>query len=166
MVFAEAGCGRVIHPHSYGIVYRIFTVVRTDAGLSESFKVKVGLHQWSVRSPLLFASVMDVVSSEARNGLPTELLYADDLVIMALTMEQLDRRVVDWRASLLGKGLKVNAGRSKVMFGSSSGKMIVYSGKWPCGVCRKGVQANSVQCTVCKYGFTNGAVVCVVTSRG
>ena len=35
------------------------------------------------------------------------------------------------------------------MVGSSSGKMIVNSGKWPCGVCGKGVQANSVQCTVC-----------------
>ena len=126
------------------------TIVRTDAGLSESFEVKVGLHQGSVLSPLLFAAVMDVVSSEARSGLPSELLYADDLVIMAPTMEQLGRRVADWRASLLGKGLRVNAGKSKVMVGSSGGKMIVNSGKWPCGVCGKGVQANSVQCTVCK----------------
>ena len=114
----------------------------------------------------LFAAVMDVVSSEARSGLPSELLYADDLVIMAPTMEQLGRRVADWRASLLGKGLKVNAGKSKVMVGSSGGKIIVNSGKWPCGVCGKGVQANSVQCTVCKNGFTNGAVVCMVTCRG
>ena len=44
----------------------------------------------------------------------------------------------------------MNAGKSKVMVGSSGGKMIVNSGKWPCGVCVKGVQANSVQCTVCK----------------
>ena len=36
------------------------------------------------------------------------------------------------------------------MVGSSGGKMIVNSGHWPCGVCWKGVQANSVQCTVCK----------------
>ena len=86
----------------------------------------------------------------ARSGLSSELLYVDDLVIMAPTMEQLGRWVADWRASLLGKGLKVNAGKSKVMVGSSGGKMIVDSGKWPCGVCGKGVQANSVQCTVCK----------------
>ena len=33
------------------------TVVRTDDGLSESFEVKVGLHQGSVLSPLLFAPV-------------------------------------------------------------------------------------------------------------
>ena len=44
--------------------------VRTDAGLSESFEVKVGLHQGSVLSPLLFA----VVSSEATIGLPSEFV--------------------------------------------------------------------------------------------
>ena len=81
------------------------TVVRTDAVLSESFEVKVGLHQGSVLSPLLFSAVMEVVSSEARSGMPSELLYAEDLVIMAPTMEQLDSRVADWRVSLLGKGL-------------------------------------------------------------
>ena len=80
----------------------------------------------------------------------SELLYADDLVIMAPTMEQLGRRVADWRDSMLAKGLKVNTGKSKVMVGSSDGKMIVNSGKWPCGICGKGVQANSVQCTVSK----------------
>ena len=143
------------------------TVVRTDAGVSEHFEVKGGLHQGSVLSLLLFAAVMDVVSSETKSGLPSELLYADDLVIMAPTMEQLGRRVADWRASLLGKGLKLNVGKSKVMVGSNGGKIIVNSGKWPYGVCGKGVQVNSLQCTVCKKnGFTNGAVVCVVTCRG
>ena len=73
---------------------------------------------------------MDVVSSEARSGLPSELLYVDDLVLMTPTMEQLGRRVAEWRASLLDKGLKVNAGKSKVMVVSSGGKMIVNSGKW------------------------------------
>ena len=91
----------------------------------------VGLHQGSVLSPLLFAAVMDVASSEARSGLPSELLYADDLVIMAPTMEQLGRRVADWRASLLVIGLKVHAGKSKVMVGSIGGKMIVNSGSCP-----------------------------------
>ena len=36
----------------------------------------------------------------------------------------------------------MNAERSKVMVGSSGGKMIVNSGKWPCDVCGKGVQVN------------------------
>ena len=34
------------------------TVVRTDAGLSETFGVEVGLHQGSVLSPVLFAAVI------------------------------------------------------------------------------------------------------------
>ena len=92
---------------------------------------------------------MDVVSSEARSGLPSKLLYVDELVLVAPTMEQLGRCVAEWRASLLDKGLKVNAGKSKVMVGSSGGNMIVNSGKWPCGVCWKGVQTNSVQGTLC-----------------
>ena len=91
------------------------TVIKTDAGLSENFDVKIGLLQGSVLSPLLFAVVMDVVSSEARSDLPSELLYADELVLMAPSMEQLGRR--EWRASLLDKRLKVNTGKSKVMVG-------------------------------------------------
>ena len=34
--------------------------------------------------------------------MPSELLYADDLVLIA-TMKQFGRRVAEWRASLLDK---------------------------------------------------------------
>ena len=53
---------------------------------------------------------------------------------MARTMEQPSRRVAEWRISILDKGLKVNSGKSKVMVGSSGGKMIVNSEKRPCGL--------------------------------
>ena len=45
--------------------------------------MKVGLHQGSVLSPLLFDAIMDVVSRGGRGGLPSELQYTDDLVLMA-----------------------------------------------------------------------------------
>ena len=51
--------------------------------MSKWFDVKVGLHQGSALSPLLFITVMEVVSREIRRGLPWELLYADDLVMLA-----------------------------------------------------------------------------------
>ena len=51
--------------------------------------MKVSLHQGSILSPLLFGAVMDVVPSKGRSGLPSELLNADDLVIMAPTVEQM-----------------------------------------------------------------------------
>ena len=41
------------------------------------------MHQGSVLSPLLFVVVMDIIPSDARSGIPSELLYADDLVLMA-----------------------------------------------------------------------------------
>ena len=56
------------------------TVVRTT-GDSKAFNVKVGLHQGSVWSPLLFVIVMEIISRELRAGLSLELLYADDLIL-------------------------------------------------------------------------------------
>ena len=65
------------------------TVVRTREGDSKAFNVKVGLHQGSVLSPLLFVIVMEMISSELQAGLPLELLYADDLILMAESEESL-----------------------------------------------------------------------------
>jgi len=50
------------------------TVVRTTEGDSKTFNVKIGLHQGSVLSPLLFVIVMEMISRELRAGLPLELL--------------------------------------------------------------------------------------------
>ena len=57
------------------------TVVKCKDGLSESFAVKVGVHQGSKLSPLLSVTVLDALSDEIRRGLPSEMLYADDLVM-------------------------------------------------------------------------------------
>ena len=89
--------------------------------------MKVGLHQGSVLSPLLFAVAMDVVARETKSGLPFELMYADDFILMVPTMEQFGRRVAERKVNLLDKGQKVNAGKSKVMVGSSG--PVVYVGK-------------------------------------
>ena len=125
------------------------TVVRTDMGDSRDFKVGVGVHQGSVLSPLLFAVVMDVVTREAREGLPWELLYADDLVLTAPSKEDLQRKVKAWRDCLTRKGLKVNEGKTKIMKGGSSTGVTSESGAHPCGVCGAGVGANSILCTGC-----------------
>ena len=68
-----------------------------------SVYLKVGMYQGSVLSPLLFDVVMVVVSSDARSGLPSEFMYADDLVLMATIMEQVGRRVAEWRVIILAK---------------------------------------------------------------
>ena len=57
--------------------------------------LKVAMHQGSVLSPLLFGVVMDVVSSETRSGIPSELLYAVDLILMTAIMEPFGRSVTE-----------------------------------------------------------------------
>ena len=84
------------------------TAVRTKQGSSEEFEVKVGVHQGSVLSPLLFVAVMEVVTRKVRDGLPWELLYADDLVLVAQSIEKLREKVQQWKACMESKGLKMN----------------------------------------------------------
>jgi len=81
--------------------------------------VKVGLHQGSGLSPLLFVIVMETISRELRAGLPLELLYADDLIVMAESEESLRDKIVKWKSGLEAKGLKMNIGKTKVMFNCS-----------------------------------------------
>ena len=65
------------------------TRVKVGIELSEEFEVKVGVHQGSMLSPLVFAIVVDVVTENVRIGLVSEMLYADDLVLTSKTMEGL-----------------------------------------------------------------------------
>jgi len=69
------------------------TVARTVYGISKSSEVKVGMHQGSALSQLLFAIVMEAISREFRVALPWELLYADDLAVIAETEEELIKRL-------------------------------------------------------------------------
>ena len=126
------------------------TVVRTTEGDSKAFNVKVGLHQGSVLSPLLFVIVMEVISRELRAGLSLELLYADVLILMAVSEESLRDKIVKWKSGLEAKGLKMNTGKTKVMFSCSMKDKVEEKGKWLCGVCKKGVGNNSILCHGCK----------------
>ena len=62
--------------------------------------MNVGLHQGSVSGPLLFVIVMEMISRELRAGLPLELLYADDLILMAESKESLRDKTVKWKSGL------------------------------------------------------------------
>ena len=68
------------------------TKVRVRSGLSEEFGVRVGVHQGSVISPLIFDIVVDAVTEQARKRLLNEILYADDLVLMSENLEDLRER--------------------------------------------------------------------------
>jgi len=46
------------------------TAIKVNGGLSKEFLVKVGVHQGSVLSPLLFIIVMEAMTQEFKMGLP------------------------------------------------------------------------------------------------
>ena len=90
------------------------------------------------------------LSREFREGLPMELLYADDLVLIAETKELLLEKVRKWKEGMEKKGLRVNAGKTKIMWCRLSMGQAEDCGEYPCGVCRKGVGDNSIFCVECR----------------
>ena len=61
--------------------------VKVCDGYSEEVCFGVGVHLGSVLSPILFIIVLESLSREFHTGCPWELLYADDLMISAESME-------------------------------------------------------------------------------
>ena len=91
------------------------SAVNINGTIGDVFPVKVGVHQGSVLSLLLFIIVLEALSREFRTGLPWELLYADDLVLMAESFEELETKFLKWKTGMEQKGLCVNADKTKVM---------------------------------------------------
>ena len=127
------------------------STVRVGDGYSEEFGVGVGVHQGSVLSPLLFIIVLEALSREFRTGCPWELLYADDLMISAESMEELLVKVQTWKTEMEKKGLRVNMGKTKIMESGINLDVLKKSAKYFCGVCQSGVgSSNAIFCGGCK----------------
>ena len=75
-------------------------------------------------SPLLFAIAVDVIFENAREGLMNEILYADDLVLMSESMENLKKKLLKWEEAFQSKELKVNLKKTKVMVSGSKGEVL------------------------------------------
>ena len=101
-------------------------------------------------SPQLFIIVLEALLKAFRGGLPWEILYANDLVLIAKLEVDLIKKIQKWKNGFESKGLRVNVTETKVMKCNQGLQVGENSGKWPCGICRKGVGRNSIQCESCK----------------
>ena len=91
------------------------TVVRCAVGTTESFKVKVGLHQESALSPFLFAVLMDRPMDKVRREPPWTMLFADDIVSGEETREEVEQRLESWKYALERIGMKVSRSKTEYL---------------------------------------------------
>lgn len=104
-------------------------VVRLNGLESDVFNIAKGVKQGDSLSPLLFLLFMDEVASicKRRTGrtflgrrklnpvIIQLLLYADDVVLIADSMEKLQQAVIEWYEELRRKGMLINTNKSKVL---------------------------------------------------
>ena len=100
-------------------------------------------------SPLTIITVMEVTSREISGELPWELLYADDLVLIAQNEDELRQKLLTWKSTLEAEGLKAIVSKTKVVFGGKCNKAAVWHVECLCGLCSKIVGRNSIWCTSC-----------------
>ena len=128
--FQEESCGKTLGRNTYekirngGKVCATCTeYVRGKRNSSEvcsrnytnSFKVKVGLHQGSALSPFLFAVIMDRITDEVRREPQWTMLFADDIVICEETRKEVERRLECWRYALKRRRIKVSSSKTKYL---------------------------------------------------
>ena len=130
---------------------KAWSLVRVSGQYNKDFGVGVGVHQGSVLRPLLFILVLEVLSREFRTGVPWELFYADDLVLIVDT--QLWPRGVYlqaqvWKAGMESKWLRVNM-KKKFLVSGNDQDVLQKSGKCLCAVSCSGDCRNSILCSQC-----------------
>ena len=118
------------------LIQTMYEHARSKGGVgcnrSEGFSVKVGVHQGSGLSPRLFITVLEALPQEFRTACLWENLYADDLVIIIESLEELQKKLILWKTNIEGKGLPVNMGKTMVLISGPGLNVLQKSGKDPC----------------------------------
>ena len=89
--------------------------MRCAVGMTEGFKVEVGMHQGSALSSFLFAMVMDRLTDEIREESPWNIMFVDDIVICSESKEQVERSLERWRYALVRRGMKISRRKTEYM---------------------------------------------------
>ena len=63
--------------------------------------------------PLSFSIVVNVITENAREGLMNKVLYADSLVLMSKSMDNLREKFLKWKEAFESKGQKLISRRPK-----------------------------------------------------
>ena len=96
---------------------------------------------------MVFIIVLEVLSREFCTSCLWEVLYADDLTLIATTLDLFMEKLKLWKDDMENKGLDVNMRKTIVMICGKGFDTTKLSGKYPCSIYRRGVWVNSIFCT-------------------
>ena len=74
---------------------------------------------------------MEALTQDVRLGLPRELLYAHNLVLMIESIEELKEKVIRWKECMEAKGLRMNTDKTKVIVSGKDKGHLEKLGKLP-----------------------------------
>ena len=83
--------------------------------------MNVVVHQGSVLNLFLFTVVLDDITKDVRGGLLKEILYADDLVLLGDSWEEVEESYSRLKKAFEVKRLKVNLSKTKAFFTGREG---------------------------------------------
>ena len=87
-------------------------------------------------------------------------MYADDLVVIADSLEECISKLRVWKAGMESKSLRVNMKKTKFLISGVGLNLLQDSGEFPCAICRSGVGVNSILSAAnASYGSTRSVVV-------
>ena len=100
------------------------TRVRTLAGETIDFPIRIGLHQCSALSPYLFNLVLDALTTSIQEEIPKCMLFADDIVILGDSKVEINWKLELWRRTLESKGFRISRSKTEYMHCSFSYRQV------------------------------------------
>jgi len=109
----------------------------------------------------MIAMEANAISGEFRVALPWELLYADNLAVIAEaeTEEELIKRLNEWKDNVVSKGVRVSMNKTKVTISGECQQVRQKAVRWPCGSAVKVLVAIHYSVLVARNGYTRNVVV-------
>ena len=100
---------------------RVSTNIQTPVGITKPFPVKVGLNQGSALSPFIFTVIMEKISISIWETVPWCMLFADNIVLVAKSREEVSNKLDERREALEGKGLRISRTKNEYLCCDFSG---------------------------------------------